>query len=100
MEAGEGNIEEARGIFARGAQGSPHAPLLIAWAELEEGNGRHAPCPATSVIHSHSLCRNTEVKQPCSQALCKPPFFLHSELKPKLQQWIPVSHILSLLTLV
>ncbi len=42
MEAAEGNVEEARGIFSRGALGSPHAPLLIAWAELEQDNGRHA----------------------------------------------------------
>jgi len=42
MEAGEGNIEDAREIFARGAQGSPHAPLLTAWADLEEAHGRCA----------------------------------------------------------
>ena len=40
LEAGEGNVDEARTIFARGAQGSPHAPLLSAWAELEQANGR------------------------------------------------------------
>ena len=40
LEAGEGNVNEARTIFARGAQGSPHAPLLAAWAELEQANGR------------------------------------------------------------
>ena len=40
LEASEGNVSEARTIFARGAQGSPHAPLLAAWAELEQANGR------------------------------------------------------------
>lgn len=57
MEAAEGNVEEARGIFARGAQGSPHAPLLIAWAELEQDNNRHA----------HLLCCPYRLKDPISQ---------------------------------
>ena len=54
MEAGEGNVEEARGIFTRGAQGSPHAPLLIAWADLEQESGRHA---LSSIPHGNPyLC--------------------------------------------
>ena len=64
MEAAEGNVEEARGIFARGAQGSPHAPLLIAWAELEQDNNRHAHllgCPTLS--QNFITQQNTDLMQ-------------------------------------
>lgn len=49
MEVEEGNTDEARGIFARGAQGSPHAPLLTAWADLEQESGRCA-----CATHAHA----------------------------------------------
>ena len=95
MEADEGNIEEARGIFARGAQGSPHAPLLIAWAELEEGNGRHAPLLGASMIQSdHCSMMQKCVTHPLSSTEQEPPYF-------PLQLWMIIVWFLeSLLALV
>ena len=65
MEVAEGQTEAAREIFARGAQGSPHAPLLTAWADLEEASGR---C-ALRIRSMHDLICRTCLKMSSS---CSP----------------------------